>query len=373
MRYLLPVCRWTLALLLFLLLDPPLRAEIIFGATVGSPSNPEFRIFRATNGNVVAIPTGLPQPLFPSLSPAGDQLLLSSIDPAQPNEASQDLFALNLQTGVRRRLVNNQTVPDPGGGFNFATPLWSGMSGSGQLVAFVNQVSGTNDDPVSGGTRQLRVIRASDGFDIALAEIGSGAALDFYQSEFVGISWLPGTDAFATPAYVQISNNIGEPVWAAGIVLFAPVGPVGQPYVRAQLLSVPTAVANPPFGNIISTHAYPAFSPNGQQMAFFRVTFPRADLAAPAQADLIVINTQTGNGQVIASFNSGFFPAGLSWRNNNQLVFSLGSQTQSGGLFLPTIDPVSAQVFTLPAGAAAWARSRASTMAFSPMGFRPAT
>lgn len=361
-----------LFVVLFLLfLVSAAQAELIFGATVGSPSNPDFQIFRASNGNVVAVPSNLPQPMFPSLSPAGNELLLSSIDPAQPHEASQDLFVLNLQNGQRRRIVDNQTVPNPGGGFDFATPLWSAMSGNSQLVAFVNQVSSTSGDPLSGGVRQLRVIRASDGFNIALAEIGNGAALDFFQSEFVGISWLPGTEAFATPAYVQITNNIGEPLWAAGIVLFAPVGPAGQPYVRAQLLTLPSAFANPPFGNIIQTHAYPSFSPNGLEMAFFRITFPRPDMAAAASAELIVINTQTGNGQVIANFNPGVFPAGISWRNNSQLVFSLGNQTQSGGLFLPTIDPTSAQIFTIPAGGGGIGQVPGVNHGFFPNGVPP--
>ncbi|MCC5866731.1 MAG: hypothetical protein JJU31_16540 [Wenzhouxiangella sp.] len=343
-RYLLAFC--------LLLACPQLSAELIFGATIGNPSDPDFRVFRATGGNVTQVPLNLDQPLFPSLSPAGNLLIVSSPDPAQPFEASQDLFAFDLNTGLRRKLWNNVTQSLPDGGFLFATPMWSATSSNGQRVAFVNQTSATSggNDPVSGGVRQLRVIRASDGFEIGLAEIGNGSALDLFQSEFVGISWQPGTDFFATPAYIGITNSNGQPVNAVGIVLYGPTGPPGQPYVRSQILTLPSVVVDPNSGvNVFSNHAYPAFSPNGQQLAFFRITFPLANLAAPAQADLIVISTATGSGQVIASFNPGFFPAGLSWRNNASLVFSLGTQFQSGGIFLPSIVPSSAQILTTPA------------------------
>ncbi len=335
-----------------LLLSSGLAAELIFGANVGSPAQPDFRVFRASGGNVTQMPLNLNQPVFPSLSPDGNLLVVSSPDPAQPFEASQDLFAFDLRNGQRRKLWNNVTQTLPDGGNLFATPMWSATSSNGQRVAFVNQTSGTSggNDPVSGGVRQLRVIRASDGFEIGLAEIGNGSLLDLFQSEFVGISWQPGTDFFATPAYLDITNNLDQPLAAAGIVLYGPVGPPGQPYVRAQILTLPSAVVDPNSGvNVISNHAYPAFSPNGQQLAFFRITFPLANLAAPAQADLIVISTATGNGQVIASFAPGIFPAGVSWRNNASLVFSLGTQAQAGGIFAPFADPSSAQVFTIPA------------------------
>ncbi len=329
-----------------------LAAELFFSATVGNPSQPDFRVFRASGGNVTQVPLNLDQPTFPSLSPDGNLLIVSSPDPAQPFEASQDLFAFDLRNGQRRKLWDNVTQSLPDGGFLFATPLWSATSSSGQRVAFVNQTSGTSggNDPVSGGVRQLRVIRATDGFEVGLAEIGNGSQLDLFQSEFVGISWQPGTDFFATPAYVNVTNNLGQSLLAVGLVLYGPTGPPGQPYVRSQILTLPTVVVDPNSGvNVYSNHAYPAFSPNGQQLAFFRITFPLANLAAPAQADLIVISTATGNGQVIASFAPGSFPVGVSWRNNASLVFSLGTQAQAGGIFAPFADPSSAQVFTIPA------------------------
>jgi hypothetical protein len=325
-------------------------AELIFSAPTGTPSNPGYQIFRATGGNVVPINTGLPSPLFPSLSPDGQQLLVSAVDPAQPNEASQDLFAMNLQNGQVRRLVDNVTQSLPDGGFIFATPIWSAMSSSAQRVAFVNQLSGTSNDFAGGSTRQLSVISGIDGTPIGLAELGHGNAFDLFQSEFVGLSFIPNSDYFATPAYVQITNNVGHPLQAAGIVLFGPEGPPGQPYVRTQVLTVPTAVYNLPLGNTISTHALPAFSPNGSQMAFFRITFPNPLMTEPAQTDLIVISMATGNGSVIASFEAGWYPAGLSWAGNNNLVMALGQQLFEGGTFLAAFDPFSAQVVTIPAG-----------------------
>jgi hypothetical protein len=185
----------------------PARAQVIFGADVGTPGNPEGALFRVDNGTVTAINTGLPNPIFPSLSPDGTLLVVSSPDPAQPSEASTDLFAHELATGGTRKLVNNVTKTQDDGTFIFASPLFSGTEFNGQRVAYVNQVS--NSNPQGGGsTRLLNVIRASDGFDLALAEIGNGNATDFYQSEFVGISWSPDAPVFATPAAVPLPRTV---------------------------------------------------------------------------------------------------------------------------------------------------------------------
>lgn len=337
-------------LLRFLILSVTLLAssassgQVIFGADVGDGSSPLGAIFRVDNGTVSSVPTGLPNPQFPSLSPAGNLLVVSSPDPAQPGEASTDLFAHDLTTGQTRKLVDNQTQQQPDGTFLFASPLFSGTEITGERVAFVNQLSSSGPQG-SGSFRQLSVIRASDGFNLALAELGQGNAVDFYQSEFVGISWSPNAPQFATPAYVPVTTNTGRQTVAAGIVLFGPTG-VGQ-FGRVGQLTVPTVTDLP--GQIIAeTHAFPAFSRNGQRLAFFRITFPSVLMTQPAQADLIVINPSAGTGQIVASFNPGNYPLGVSWASNDQtLYFAAGTQVQEGGQFPPLAIPSSAQMFTV--------------------------
>ncbi len=331
-------------IVIFGLACPGLSAQVIFGADIGGGSAPQGALFRVANGSVTSIQTGLPNPQFPSLSPLGNLLVISSPDPAQPGEASTDLFAHDLTNGQTRKLVDNITQQQPDGTFLFASPLFSGTEVNGQRVAFVNQLS--NSNPEGGGSvRQLSVIRASDGFNLALAEIGNGNAIDFYQSEFVGISWSPNAPVFASPAYVPVTTNTGRETVAAGIVLFGETG-VGQ-FGRVGQLTVPVVTDLP--GQIIAaTHAFPAFSRNGQRLAFFRITFPSPLMDQPAQADLIVINPSAGTGQIVASFNPGNYPLGVSWSSNDQtLFFAAGTQVQQGGQWPPLAIPTTAQMFTV--------------------------
>ncbi|MEE4330811.1 MAG: hypothetical protein V2J10_08085 [Wenzhouxiangella sp.] len=320
--------------------------QVIFGADVGSPGNPQGALFRAENGAVTAINTGLTNPIFPSLSPDGTLLVVSSPDPAQPNEASTDLFAHELLTGQTRKLVNNVTQPQNDGTFIFSSPLFSGTEVNRQRVAYVNQVSTSN--PQGGGsTRILNVIRASDGFDLALAEIGNGNTTDFYQSEFNGISWSPDAPVFATSAYVPVVTNLGRETIAAGIVLFGQGGPGS--FVRVGQLTQPVVVDQQfPPNIVVETHAFPAFSRNGSRLAFFRIVFPDPLLTQPVSADLVVIDVTTGNGQIVATFNPGEYPLGVSWSGNDQtLIYSLGLQVNQGGMFPPGADPSTATLFTV--------------------------
>jgi len=331
-------------LILFFIICMPVHAQVIFGADIGNGSEPQGAVFRVINGNVTSIQTGLPNPQFPSLSPLGNLLVMSSPDPAQPNEASTDLFAHDLLTGQTRKLVNNVTQPQPDGSFLFASPLFSATEANGQRVAYVNQLSSSS--PQGGGSfRRLSVIRASDGFDLALAELGQGNAIDFYQSEFVGIDWSPVAPVFATPAYVPVITNTGRETVAAGIVLFGETGPGA--FGRVGQLTQPI-VTDLPTQIIAETHAFPAFSRNGSRLAFFRIIFPSPVMTEQAQADLIVIDISSGSGQIVASFLPGNYPLGVDWGPNDQvLFFAAGAQVSQGGQFIPAAIPGSEQMYTV--------------------------
>lgn len=338
-------------------------AQVLFGSPVSSPDGPVGALFEVEAGTVTAVPTGLPNNQFPGLSPSGTRVTISSPDPAQPLEPSWDLFEFDRQTGQTRRLVDNVTQPQPDGGFIFFQPLFSQLSGDGQLVAWVNQVSSNNPDQQGGSFRILHVIRSTDGFPLSQVEIGQGNALDFYQSEFVGLAWWPGQQVFVTPAYVPANGH-----FAAGLVVFGHVGN-GQ-FARVGQLTQPSVspLPCPPCGFMTETHAWPAFSPDGQHLAFFRNFFVDPLLTQPAQADLIVLDLAGGNAIQIASFAPGVFPAGLSWtRNGNQLLFSLADQVQEGGLFLPQANPATAVLRTVSASG-----GNIGQIPGAPMGYMPA-
>ena len=99
---------------------------------------------------------------------------------------------------------------------------------------------------------------------------------------------------------------------------------------------------------IVETHAYPSFSSNGQRLAFFRITFPSPFLTQPAQADLIVIDVNTGAGDIVAGFDPGNYPLGVSWSDNDQLIyFAAGQQVSQNGQFRPLAIASTARIFTV--------------------------
>jgi hypothetical protein len=78
------------------------------------------------------------------------------------------------------------------------------------------------------------------------------------------------------------------------------------------------------------------FSPNGQRLAFFSLTFPDPLLQGPVTARLHTINTNGTNAGTVLTFNPGFFPLGLSWTpDGSQLAFSIATQASGGGSFQP--------------------------------------
>lgn len=340
------VLRIFVIFLLVLSPSAPLSAQVIFSAQVNGGNGLVTGLFQVSNGAVAAIPTGLPSNEFAALSPDGTMITISSADPAQPNEASTDLFAYNRITGQRRRLFNNSTLSQPDGSHLFASPMFSGTSADGSLVAFVNVLASSSNSQGGGAIRQLKVLRASDGFDLGDAELGHGNQTDFYQSEFNGIAWTRTGHAFVTPAYVPVTTNTGRQTIAAGLVLFAQQN--NGSFARASIVTVPQVFDNPGGGIVVQTHAMPAISPDGQRIAFFRLTWPNPLMTQPATPELIVINPNQGTGIVLAQFNAGVFPLGVAWSaDGGTLVFSLANQVNQGGNWAPAGDPASAGLLTI--------------------------
>ncbi|HLR86726.1 MAG TPA: hypothetical protein VK064_02450 [Wenzhouxiangella sp.] len=353
-----------LFILLLATLLSPAAAQTVFSAKASGPTGPTG-LFRADQGTVVPVNTGLPYNEFAFVGRDGRTVTLSSSDPAQPNEPSTDLFLHDLVTGQTRKLHDNVTEPLPDGSYLFASPQFSRASDNGQRVAFVNLLASSNDQQQGGAYRQLLVLRGSDGFLLSSAEIGNGSMYDFYNSEFVGISWVPGSDQFVTPAYVDVVDNTGRPTAAAGLVMFARdstgeyrrTGTLTQPQVFSDGLNV-----------IVQTHAWPSFSPDGSLLAFFRMTYPSAVMDQPVETELLMIDA-SGSGWVMASFNPGVIGMGVSWSaNGQQLVFSVAEQSYSNGLFPPTGEPHTAEVFTLDLSSNEFGRVPGVTSGFFPNG-----
>lgn len=325
---------WLAILLVLFALTQSVPAQTVFGAVVQTPNGPVNGLFQQQqNGTVTQINTGLATNDFPSLSRDGRFIVISAPDPARPNQTSTDLFLFDRANGSIRTLVDNTTEALQGGAFATVNPRFSALSPNNQLVVVNSSILITTNLQGVSVTPKLSVHRVSDGFEISLAELGQGNAIDFFRAEYVGISWAPNGTVFATPAYVNTTTQRGLAGSAVGIVLFGFNAATAQWQRLAGQLTVPR-IFDASIPSVIETHILPAFSPNGQRLAYFEITWPDALLRNPASARLMVVNSDGSNPRALTSFNPGFYPVGLTWSTDgSQLVLAIAQQAQNGGTF----------------------------------------
>jgi hypothetical protein len=311
----------------------PLSGQtLIHNRLVSTPSGVVEGLFEVTGGVAVQIPTGLTNNTFPSVSQDGRYILISAADPLFPNDPSGDVFVFDRANGQTQKVIDHDTETALNGSIFFRTPLYSALSPNNELIAMATQEATS-----PGGTRRvLSVYRASDGFPLGNAaegEVSSPTAPPsvLFRPEFHGVSWSPDGRFFASPAFVNTITNASIPLLSGGIVLYG-IDPVSQRFGKLHEVTHPQAIVIGP--NIIAeTHALPVFSPDGQRLAFFSITYPDPFLAGPATAELFTVNVDGTNRRSVLRFEPGQFPGGLSWTpDGSELVFSIMQQVQQPGL-----------------------------------------
>ncbi len=314
-------------------------ADTVFNALTSGPNGPVHGLFQMQNGTVTAVNTGLTNNFFPSLSRDGRFITIAANDPARPFQAATSLFLFDRVTGNRSLVVSHSAQQQPDGSFVTPHAQFSALSPNNQLIALHTMLMVTTNLPSSDSFPMLTVNRASDGFQLSLAEMGQGRTLDYFRSEYVGISWSPDGSVFATPAYVQTPTQMGGLQVTVGIVLFGFNSGTGQ-WQRVGQATQPR-IFDSTIPQVVETHILPAISPNGQRLAFFEITWPDALLQNPASARLLAVNLAGSAPQVLATFNPGFFPMGLAWSSDgSEVIYSIAPQTQVPGAgFSPAGEP----------------------------------
>lgn len=320
---------------------PRLSAQTVFSAVVFHQGQPTNALFQENNGIVSAIPTGLPTHNFPALSQNGRFITMASRNPAQPNNLATDLFIFDRATNQRRTLVDYSVEAVEGG---FVTPeaAHSALSSNNQLLA-LHTVMNVTTGQSSSSNPMLTVHRVTDGFQLSIAAFGFGNALDFFRSEFTGLSWAPNRTVFAAPIYLPTVTQLGGLRQTVGIAEFA-LNTATTQWEPVRQLTQPRIFDNV-FPEVMETHVYPAFSPVDDRLAYFELTWPDPLLAQPVSARLMVINLNGGAPQVLVNFNPGFFPMGLAWTaDGSEVIYAVGPQLAVPGQFFPAGDPQGAAI-----------------------------
>ncbi|MDA7882103.1 hypothetical protein N9A94_07330, partial [Akkermansiaceae bacterium] len=339
------------------------HADLLFGA---SRIDGSAGLFTERGGTVQEINTGLASNTHPSLSLDGRFVAISAADPAQPGEASGDLFVLDLATGGRSKVIDYSTQPQPDGSFLFKTPTYSAISPNNQLIALHTILASSNNQQQGGATSVLELFRASDGFYIDLVEIGNGSQTNLLSSEFTGITWAPDGSVFATSAELPVILPGGAVSSAPGIVAYGLVDPVTNDWQRVAQLSQPNNNAS--FGS--NYQLFPAFSPSGRGIAFFKVFSPQPNNSQPSQASLIVANANGSGATTLATFNPGFYPLGVDWSaDGSTLIFSIAQQPSNGIIFSPRGDPNTAVIRQISSSGGAISQVPGLTSGYLPSSF----
>ena len=341
--------------LLFVFLNVESSAQLILSTSPSFTGIPSSVFEQLTPGGpVTRVNSGFAEMNFASISRDGGSILFSASDPVDPVlqiPPSSDLYRFDRATGQTLRLVDQESiiVPNPVARQSAVfTPEFNALSPDGSEVAFTNRVTllDGNTNPERG--RNLSIVRADGSQEGGVIEMGRGKILDDFDSEFVGMSWTPDGQSFATSGYIPTFDPLrGAFTEAVGIVCFSRSG---NTFVRSGTLSVPRITRTGIISTEFGLQILPTFSPSGNALAYFDLVFPSALLNAPVTARLIIANADGSGAVVRVPFAPGNYPLGLTWsEDGSQLVFSLAPQLQTGSIFSPLGDATQATIFTTAA------------------------
>jgi hypothetical protein len=330
-----------ISLLAAILLPGSATGQLIFSGPAQFGDRVGTGLFISQNGQVAQFATGFVEHNFPAVSRDNRFVVFSSPDgvtaPLQVPPSS-DIYVFDRATNQTRRVVDHNTMIVNPSEVDTFIPTSAVMSPNNQVIAHGVTLTRRQGTANPRSTKELNIVRASDGLILANPTFGRGPVSDAFEAEFVGISWDPGGNSFVTPNYVTVAAQAGGQVQLPAIVRYA-VNPQNGTWGIAGVLSTPQYFNNQ-FPIAASVHIYPAISPSGAGLAYFSLTWPDALGSSQAVvARLIIANADGSNARVLTTFDQGTYPGGLAWApDGNSLVISIAPQLSTGVGFLPLAD-----------------------------------
>jgi hypothetical protein len=381
----------------------PLLAGWALGAAEGvlyfnrvPPFNAPAQLWRvnADGAGLQSIGLGVPAPLYPTTSPDGRWLLVTSKDPGRPFKISQNVFLHDLPSGAFGRITSfedvlttqgvnltndlGQTVGNRiGSGYTVHLPYGKAFSPDGTRVAVMtlrktgsvtrdNIHSITNDPGEIGATSGrfpvVEVYRVADGQPLG-GYVYLGVERTGFNQGGDGIDWHPARNEIVATLSSDIpaTGNVGR-TGMEGTILA--VFDVTGPYQFLRKLTTPSGRADffLDVGTLISLnyaeHDYaPAFSPSGQRVAYVRHTlrqdnrYDGAGIAPlPAQCAIRMVNYDGSGDHPVLQLADGLWVTRLTWSpDGTRIAFDLAPQTVINGWNMLGGDPARSEVYVMNA------------------------
>lgn len=273
------------------------------------------------------IPVALPEVQAISFSKDGRYLALTSRSPDHLGQLSRNVFVLDLLTEVLTPITayQDQVIINQGQtNFAYVTPSYHAFSPDNAHLAvweFTSTLQGTFPT--------LERYRLSDG--MYLETIAYEQVLTGSNESGNGVEYHPTQNLLVAPRRVTIlTYPYGTAVEGTALILYS---------TAWQQLTSPSGWQSG--ANFILENDYaPAFSPNGQEIAYLRAANYTYAGRQPWIVTLRIVNVDGSNDHAVGSLAQGVYATRLSWsRNGTQLVFDAGTQQFIGGDPVPAVAP----------------------------------
>lgn len=306
------------------------------------------------------VPLALSNPYYPAWSRDGQAIAVAAGDPARPNKVSTDAWVWRPGTGAITKIAAFEDFASASGFLTFY-PSYLAFSPDGKKVAagmvaysgarstttFTNEF-GNPYGPYQVSSKISRCVSLAV-FDAtgvtAPFYVASGLCDDDSGNPGEGVDWSPTQDVIAYPynTPTAFSGPGGAVFPLTAIHLIEPTAGAADQGRRRQL-TFPGGNVGQAFDPVTLTYTSdygPAFSPNGQQVAYIRGL--TQILNGGAKQALIpsirMVNVDGSNDHEVVPFQKGSYLTRITWSPDGQkLVFDLANQATRDGFPLGLFD-----------------------------------